>query len=74
MKTKLTIEFDNATMAMDFASWLDGSGEQSYWMWMENIERKDKQRLTAVVFNYYDHKFLGDITIGTVSGRLDEDE
>jgi len=80
-KKKLTIEFDSKEAAKHFASWLCGSGEQSYWIWMESREEEEKGNITATTFDYWNTqtnedgtkkygKFMEDTTIRTVCGRL----
>ena len=67
-KTKLTIEFDNPKAAEHFQRWLDGEGEQHYWVWMEYREREEGGDITALRFNYD----LDKHEIKTECGRLDE--
>lgn len=71
-KQKLTIEFDNPEARKHFALWLCGSGEQYYWEWMEAREGDEDGSITATELNYFkEEKFLGDNTIRTTCGRLD---
>ena len=88
-KVKLTIEFDNQEAAEHFGEWLNGQGEQDYWNWMEYREEEEKGNITVIDFDYHypqdeqypkndarryvDSKFLGDMTIRTICGRLDDE-
>jgi len=77
MKRSITIEFDSDEVAMHFAEWLCGSGEQQYWDWMryrESDEEDDCTDITVVDFDYWGPKndFMSDWTIRTKSGRLDK--
>jgi hypothetical protein len=70
---KITIEFDNEAVALHFAHWLCGSGEQHYWNWMEYREQEEDGDITAVNFHYHakeDGEFMNDWTIRTTAGRL----
>lgn len=64
----VTISFDNEAAAKHFASWLCGQGEQDYWIWMEERERKEKGDITAVSFDYDFDK----LEVTTRTGRLDK--
>lgn len=89
-KIKLAIEFDSREAAEHFGTWLCESGEQSYWEWMRYREPEEPGPITATQFHYHagedtsypvddkrryrKAKFLGDLTIRTTCGRLDEDD
>lgn len=49
-KSVLKIEFDSEAAAEHFIRWLDGQGEQDYWIWMECRERKEKGNITVKQF------------------------
>jgi hypothetical protein len=52
-KHVLKIEFDNKSALNHFVDWLDGSGEQDYWNWMECKEPE----LDPIVATFiYKHK------------------
>lgn len=82
-KLELKIVFSNQAALTHFAKWLDGSGEQNYWDWMEYREEEEEGDITAIRFNYFDIKnkdlpvsdperygeYLKDNTIHTVCGR-----
>jgi hypothetical protein len=70
-KVKLTIEFDSDAAAKHFASWLDGQGEQDYWIWMECREQKESGNITALSFNWDYKNFSPENLIRTKCGRLD---
>ena len=51
---KLTLEFPNKEAALEYASWMCGSGEQAYWQWTdicghccENINYNHKERAAS---------------------------
>ena len=48
----VSIEFPNEKVAEHFVNWLDGSGEQDYWQWMEAQEDAASEPITAVSFKY----------------------
>lgn len=48
----VTINFANAKAAKHFVAWLDGQGEQNYWVWMECREQEEKGDITATHFAY----------------------
>jgi len=52
-KKTIKIEFDNEEAADHFLSWLCGSGEQSYWEWMEYREQEKDGDITAISFDYH---------------------
>ena len=71
MTNTLRIEFDNPEAALlHFKSWLCGSGEQSYWTWMECREDEEDGPITAKRFNYHKDGPL----IEAECGRLDTDD
>jgi hypothetical protein len=86
-KTIIKIEFDNRKVAMGFASWLCGSGEQDYWQWQEFREIEQDGNITALEFHYHGKEdetkaitdpkrygeFMCDNIIRTTCGRLDKD-
>lgn len=86
MNKTIVIEFDSEIAAGHFASWFCGQGEQSYWDWMEYREEEEEGDITAVSFHYHGIEdkrlsntdpnrygpFMGDSTIRTISGRLDD--
>lgn len=49
----LVIKFDNQKALQHFASWLSGSGEQDYWIWMECQEDKEPGNITVREFHYH---------------------
>lgn len=51
-KSTVTIEFANPSAAEHFVSWLDGQGEQDYWIWMEYREQEEEGDITALRFDY----------------------
>lgn len=53
MLNNLTIIFENERALMHFKSWMCGSGEQSYWEWMEARESEEDGNITALNFNYH---------------------
>lgn len=66
----LTIHFGNAAAVKHFKAWLDGSGEQGYWLWMEAREIDEPTGdITATRFEY---GAGGSRTITTTTGRLDK--
>lgn len=85
-ETTLKIVFANEEVAMHFASWLCGSGEQQYWRWMEYREEEEDGDITAIDFEYHGPEdktkaktdptrygeFMCDNTIRTTVGRLDK--
>jgi len=75
-KVTLKIEFDSQEASDHFVGWLDGQGEQDYWMWMEYREQEELGDITAIEFDYnqklVDGKFVADNTIRTVCSRLDK--
>ena len=79
-KTTLKIEFNSPETALHFASWLDGQGEQDYWIWMECREQEEEGDITATRFDWGNPKlswerrkaaFLKDPVIRATCGRLD---
>jgi len=71
-KHTLVIEFDNEAARGHFSSWLDGQGEQDYWLWMKYREHEEEGDITAL-------RFLGpgsaeDNVIRTQCGRMDGKE
>lgn len=85
-KRSITIEFDSDEIAMHFADWLCGSGEQQYWDWMRYREDEEDGNITVTSFDYHGvedetkeetdeeryGEFMCDWTIRTKSGRLDQ--
>lgn len=73
-KNQLMIQFNNQKAIKHFATWLCESGEQDYWMWMEERETEDEDAITAVRFDYFNgaKKFLGTNTINAICGRLSD--
>jgi len=72
---ELKIQFANEKALKHFAGWLSGAGEQDYWQWMEYREQEEKGDITALNFKYRKGSgelFLGDNTIRTELGRLDD--
>lgn len=83
----LLIQFANQKAAMQFASWLCESGEQSYWEWMRYREDEEEGNITATEFHYHGvedeskektdstryKKFMSDNIIRTTCGRLSKD-
>ena len=66
---ELTIRFDNQRAAQHFKDWLDGQGEQDYWLWMECREKEEPEgNITVREFNY--HEPGGSIIVATC-GRMD---
>lgn len=63
--TKVEINFDNEKAAKHFISWLDGQGEQDYWIWMDCRESEEEGNITAVRFTYKG------LQVDTKCGRLD---
>lgn len=76
MARSITITFDSDEVAIHFAHWLCGSGEQEYWDWMRYREQEEEGNITALDFNYHGeskrYEFMSDWTIRTKSGRLDK--
>lgn len=65
--------FNNAKAADHFLAWLSGSGEQSYWDWMEYREQdEEKGNITVLEFDYWqnDQKGFGKGDIVCKCGRL----
>ena len=51
--SKVTFEFDNDDMARHFLSWLNGAGEQDYWLWREYREQEEfGKNITANFIDY----------------------
>lgn len=66
-KVTLKINFENEKAMQHFISWLDGQGEQDYWLWQECREQDDSnEKITAIRFEYKKDE------IDTVCGRLDK--
>ena len=71
-KYTLQIQFDNVEALKHFAQWLDGQGEQDYWVWMECREQEEKGEITALKFKYQVNSQATDGNyIFTKCGRLD---
>lgn len=49
---KVVIDFGSEKAATHFKKWLDGQGEQDYWLWMSYREEKDQDIITATQFIY----------------------
>lgn len=72
----LVVKFDNQKAIKHFATWLCESGEQDYWMWMEERETEDDDDITAVRFDYFNgaKKFMTSNVITAQCGRLTDND
>lgn len=52
---KVIFNFETELAAEKFVEWLCGSGEQSYWEWMEIRETEEEEDMT-VQFDYWTNK------------------
>lgn len=67
--TELTFKFATPEAAAHFKSWLDGSGEQSYWDWMRDREDEEKGvNITGLRFDYHSGS-----VVDVKTGRIDND-
>ena len=59
MTAKVTVEFEDSATAEHFMSWMDGQGEQDYWMWMDGADVGGKHTAKYFAYDFKKREIVG---------------